>query len=94
MTRVTKIRVIHDGEVVRLAAGPGNRRKTDRRGNVLVSAHPELGGLWERKVKQPALGNATFIDQDACRKYAARARAWLAQTLADDAAAAQIPAKP
>jgi metallo-beta-lactamase class B len=56
--------------------------------DVLVSAHPELGGLWERKAKQPARGNAAFIDQDACRNYAAKARAWLAKTLAADAAAA------
>lgn len=56
--------------------------------DVLVAGHPELGGLWERKAKQPALGNAAFIDQDACRNYAAKARAWLARTLADDAAAA------
>ena len=55
--------------------------------DVLVSAHPELGGLWERKAKQPALGNAAFIDKDACRDYAAKARAKLAQTLAEDKAA-------
>ncbi|HEU4372653.1 MAG TPA: subclass B3 metallo-beta-lactamase [Telluria sp.] len=57
--------------------------------DVLVAAHPELGGLWERKARQPALGNAAFIDKDACRIYAAKARAWLAQTLAEDAAASQ-----
>ena len=57
--------------------------------DVLVAAHPELSGLWERKAKQPVHGNAAFIDQDACRNYAAKARAWLARTLADDAAAAQ-----
>jgi metallo-beta-lactamase class B len=53
--------------------------------DVLVAAHPELGGLWERKAQQPALGNAAFIGKDACRNYAAKARAWLAQTLAADA---------
>ena len=57
--------------------------------DVLVAAHPELGGLWERKEKQPALGNTAFIDPDACRDYAAKARAWLAKTLAEDAATAQ-----
>lgn len=57
--------------------------------DVFVAAHPELGGLWERKARQPALGNAAFIDPDACRNYAAKARAWLAKTLAGDAAAAQ-----
>ncbi|CUI04273.1 subclass B3 metallo-beta-lactamase [Massilia antarctica] len=54
--------------------------------DVLVSAHPEAGGLWERKAQQAALGNAAFIDADACRHYAAKARATLAQTLSADAA--------
>jgi len=53
--------------------------------DVLVSAHPELGGLWERKARQAALGNAAFIDAGACRGYAARARAFLAETLAAEA---------
>ena len=57
--------------------------------DILVAAHPELGGLWERKARQPARGNAAFIDQDGCRNYAAKARAWLAKTLLDDAAAAK-----
>jgi metallo-beta-lactamase class B len=147
MTPVTKLRVIHDGEVVRLGSlaltahfTPGHAKggtswtwqstENGRIANmvyadslnalsskqvhfsnnpgfpdasaalegsiarveafkcdVLVAAHPELGGLWERKAKQPELGNAAFIDQDACRKYAARARARLARTIADDAAA-------
>jgi metallo-beta-lactamase class B len=53
--------------------------------DVLISAHPELGGLWERKAKQAALGDAAFIDTGACRNYAAKARATLAQTLAAEA---------
>lgn len=57
--------------------------------DVLVAAHPELSDLWERKAKQPALGDAAFIDKDACRNYAAKARAWLARTLAEDAATSQ-----
>lgn len=149
MTPVTKIRAIHDGEVVRLGPialtahfTPGHTKggtswtwqstENGRMANmvyadsvyamsgdgvrfsgnpgypnakaavegsiatveslkcdVLVAAHPELGGLWERKAKQPALGTAAFIDKDACRNYAAKARAWLAQTLAEDAAASQ-----
>jgi metallo-beta-lactamase class B len=149
MTPVTKIRVIHDGEVVRLGPialtahfTPGHTkggtswtwrstengrmanmvyadslyalsgngvRFADNPGypnakaavegsiatveslkcDVLVPAHPELGGLWERKAKQPARGNAAFIDKDACRNYAAKARAWLAKTLAEDAATSQ-----
>ncbi|WP_198119643.1 hypothetical protein [Massilia rhizosphaerae] len=54
---------------------------------VLASAQPDLSGLWERKAKPPALGSVAFIDNDACRSYAGRARAWLPQTRADDAAA-------
>jgi metallo-beta-lactamase class B len=54
--------------------------------DVLVAAHPELGGLWERKARQAALGNAAFIDGGACRSYVAKARAMLAQTLAAEAA--------
>jgi metallo-beta-lactamase class B len=50
--------------------------------DVLVSAHPDFGDLWERKARQPELGNAAFVDRDACRKYAATAREWLAKTLA------------
>ena len=61
--------------------------------DVLVAAHPELSGLWERKAKQPALGNAAFIDRDGCRDYAVKARAWLAKTLAGDAAAAHKTTK-
>lgn len=50
--------------------------------DVLVSAHPEAGGLWERKAKQAALGDAAYIDPAACRSYGEKARAALAQTLA------------
>lgn len=149
MTPVSKLRVIHDGEVVRLGPlavtahfTPGHTkggtswtwqstengrtanmvfaeslssissekvRFSDNPGypnakaavegsiatiaslkcDVLVTTHPELSGLWERKEKQPAHGNAAFIDQDACRNYAAKGRAWLAETLAKDAAAVQ-----
>jgi metallo-beta-lactamase class B len=52
---------------------------------VLVSAHPEFSDLWERKAKQPALGNAAFIDPAACRTYAGEARTMLAKTLAAEA---------
>lgn len=53
--------------------------------DVLVSAHPELSDLWEKKTRQAALGNAAFVDRDGCRKYAAKARAYLAKTLAAEA---------
>jgi metallo-beta-lactamase class B len=47
--------------------------------DVLVSAHPDFGDLWERKERK------TFVDRDACRKYGAVAREWLAKTLAAEA---------
>jgi metallo-beta-lactamase class B len=53
--------------------------------DVLVSVHPEFSGLWERKAKQPQLGNAAFIDKDACRAYVDGARASLAKKLAAEA---------
>lgn len=49
--------------------------------DVLVSSHPEFSDLWERKAKQAKLGDAAFIDTDACRNYALKARAFLAETL-------------
>ena len=54
--------------------------------DILVAAHPEASGLWERKAKQAALGNAAFVDANACRHYAAKARATLAETLSAEAA--------
>jgi metallo-beta-lactamase class B len=53
--------------------------------DVLVSAHPEASGLWEKKAKQAQLGNMAFVDGDGCRKYAAKAREVLAKTLAAEA---------
>jgi metallo-beta-lactamase class B len=53
--------------------------------DLLVSVHPEFSGLWERKAKQPQLGNAAFIDQEACRSYVADARQALAKRLASEA---------
>jgi metallo-beta-lactamase class B len=50
--------------------------------DVLVSAHPEFSGLWEKKARQAQLGNMAFVDRDGCRKYAAKAREMLAKTLA------------
>lgn len=47
--------------------------------DVLVSAHPDFGDLWERKERK------TFVDRDACRKYGTAAREWLAKTLAAEA---------
>ena len=52
--------------------------------DVLVSAHPEGSDLWERLEKRATLGSAAFVDRTACRTYAAKARATLAATLADE----------
>ncbi|MYM86163.1 subclass B3 metallo-beta-lactamase [Rugamonas sp. FT82W] len=60
--------------------------------DILVSAHPEAGGLWERKAKQLELGDAAFIDTKACRNYAAKARATLAETLRAEAARSKASA--
>lgn len=52
--------------------------------DVLISAHPEGSDLWERKARQATLGNAAFIDTDACRNYAEKAKARLAKQLAEE----------
>jgi len=54
--------------------------------DVLVSAHPEGSGLWQRYARRAARGNAAFIDTAACRTYADKARARLATQLAQEAA--------
>jgi metallo-beta-lactamase class B len=54
--------------------------------DILVSAHPDASGLWERQSRQAELGDAAFIDTGACRDYAKRARAVLESTLAAEAA--------
>ncbi|HEX8615522.1 MAG TPA: subclass B3 metallo-beta-lactamase [Telluria sp.] len=54
--------------------------------DVLVSAHPEGSGLWERLAKQATMGNSAFIDRNACRDYADAARHRLARKLAAEAA--------
>jgi len=53
--------------------------------DVLVSAHPEFSGLWERKAKQPQMGNTAFIDGNACKAYVATARVRLQKRLETDA---------
>jgi metallo-beta-lactamase class B len=54
--------------------------------DILVSAHPEVSDLWQRKERQASEGNAAFIDRDACRRYAAKGQQRLDQTLAAEAA--------
>jgi metallo-beta-lactamase class B len=52
--------------------------------DILVSAHPDGAGLWERQAKQAQLGNAAFIDTEACRNYAALGRQRLAKQLQEE----------
>lgn len=52
--------------------------------DVLVSAHPEASGLWQRQAQ------GALVDKNACRAYAAKGRAWLAKTLATEAKTAPI----
>lgn len=47
--------------------------------DVLVSAHPEAGGLWQRHAA------GALVDKGACSAYADKGRAWLAKTLAAEA---------
>lgn len=53
--------------------------------DVLVSGHPEGSDLWERHAQRARLGNAAFVDKNACRAYADHARARLQKTLAAEA---------
>jgi metallo-beta-lactamase class B len=54
--------------------------------DILISVHPEASSLWDRKAKLAELGDAAFIDTQACQEYAADARATLEKTLASEAA--------
>ena len=55
--------------------------------DILVSAHPEAGGLFERHARQANEGSTAFIDRDACRRYADDSRQRLEKTLTQEAAA-------
>ncbi|TWI69638.1 metallo-beta-lactamase class B [Pseudoduganella lurida] len=52
--------------------------------DIIVSAHPEASGLWEKLARQPKLGNAAFLDKEGCRKYVETAKVRLAKQLADE----------
>lgn len=54
--------------------------------DILVSAHPEAGGLWGRHERRAEMGHAAYVDAGACRSYAVKAQAWLDKTLAAEAA--------
>jgi len=53
--------------------------------DVLVSAHPEGSDLWQRYARRAARGQVAFIDTNACRTYADKARARLAAQLTKEA---------
>ncbi len=55
--------------------------------DILVSAHPEASGLFERHARQANEGSTAFIDRDACRRYAESGRQRLEKTLVQEAAA-------
>lgn len=65
-----------EASIARLAALPCD---------ILVSAHPEAGGLWPRHARSAQAGSAAFIDSGACRAYAGHARERLARRLAQAA---------
>lgn len=53
--------------------------------DLLVTVHPELNDLWERRERGGADASPnSFIDGDACRTYAASARQRLEQRIADE----------
>jgi metallo-beta-lactamase class B len=53
--------------------------------DILISAHPDASGLYERQAKQATLGNAAFIDRKACADYAGKARGVLQRRLDKEA---------
>ena len=55
--------------------------------DILVSAHPEASGLFERHARQANEGSTAFIDREACRRYAEAGRQRLEKTLTQEAAA-------
>lgn len=54
--------------------------------DILVSAHPEASGLFERHARQANEGSTAFVDREACRRYAEAGRRRLEQTLAQESA--------
>jgi metallo-beta-lactamase class B len=56
--------------------------------DVLITPHPDASGLWERVARRDAGETRALVDRNACRAYAARARAQLAERVARDSASA------
>ena len=53
--------------------------------DVLVTPHPGVSALWDRVSPSDGAIGPAFVDRDACRRYAAAARAALQQRLAREA---------
>lgn len=49
--------------------------------DVLISAHPEASGLWDKVERYPGQGADAFVDPDGCRNYARGAKQRLTQRL-------------
>ncbi|MDB5963198.1 MAG: bla [Massilia sp.] len=54
--------------------------------DIVISAHPEYSGLWERKAAADMQGHAGFIDTAGCRNYAAKGQAGLAEVVEEESA--------
>lgn len=54
--------------------------------DILITAHPEAGKLWDRKASRVRLGNKAFIHGAGCIDYAETARSKLRATLAAELA--------
>jgi metallo-beta-lactamase class B len=54
--------------------------------DILLTPHPGASSLWERVANQKTGGKPELIDRDACRQYAARGRAAVAQRVAKESA--------
>jgi metallo-beta-lactamase class B len=52
--------------------------------DVLVTPHPGVSSLWDRVSPADGTIGATFVDRDACKRYAANARRALEQRLAKE----------
>ena len=52
--------------------------------DILITAHPELNGLWSRLDRRTQGDPGALIDPGACRRYATRMRAGLARRLASE----------
>jgi metallo-beta-lactamase class B len=61
--------------------------------DVLITPHPDASGLWERLARREAGDARALVDGNACRAYAARSRAQLAERVARDSAAAARPSR-